>query len=54
MLKRSLTEDAQEGLTHAPAIGEAGFLGHLIDRMARLFHHQSRGFEAKIFNGLGG
>jgi hypothetical protein len=49
-----LTEYAQESLTHAPAIRKTGFLGHLIDRMAGLFHHQSRRFKAKIFNGLGG
>jgi hypothetical protein len=50
---RRLTQNAQEGATHAFAICKSGFVGHSLDRMTTLLQHHARGLDAQTLNGLG-
>jgi hypothetical protein len=51
---RRLPVGAQEATAHPFAITESGCAGDLFDRQTALLEHESGGFEAEIFDGLGG
>jgi hypothetical protein len=51
---RRLSEGAQERPPHAFAVGKSGLAGDDVDWMPALLHHQARGFDAQILNGLRG
>jgi len=49
-----LPQGPPETATHPLAIAEPGLAGDLSDGQTPLFQQESRGFETKIFDGLGG
>src|ERR1700757_2595057 len=51
---RRLPEGPPETATHPLPVTEPGLAGDLSDRQTPLLEHKSRGFETKIFDGLGG
>jgi hypothetical protein len=51
---RWLTEAAQKCLTHSPSIRKPRFPSDDINRMARLFHHQTSCFKTEVLNGFRG
>ena len=51
---RRLAVGAQEGASHALAIGKARLACHDVDRVAPFLHHQTCRLKAQMLDGLGG